>query len=525
MVNRDVPDYTKGAIVAEDIFGEKKYTLAVFLVFKTSFENMIKKFNGTVINATEGGLPIEGATSMRLVDFIDEYCSDLSELDTFSTLSELFDDEVGYDIVGLITEITAARDKFKEIKKNSGRVLKYIKRLMALKDNGQKDSIEFHKILDKVESIIEQVKNPLLNLMVGYHYGLELYLKRQDMQEIDDIEDKWEKLDKQLDRGSHYYNEVINAIVPFNKHLDRLITALQREELVNSILSDKSIQSVERCIRVGMIYKKAKMTAQAVKYFKAAVTEHRSEISNEQEKDRAQEALLLLAEMYIKQFRFYEAKELLMDGNGQEASAKNEKKITALLKTCNKKIREWETREQKTGKLLEEAESNYGSHLESGYFYFRIKDYKRAEKAYLKAIEEGQEASGRGQKKKELAPAYYGLAHTYLAMDDPDNAVEMLENAIGIDPDNPIFYRDLGYIAISSSNVDSAELFFKKALELAPEAADLYKTLADIYIGHGEREKAVALYEEAIELNSNNLVFQKELAQLYNEVITKTGRR
>jgi len=509
----EVRDQTIGSVPALNIFDEDVSSRGDFMSFKTSFENRIKIFDGTVINATEGGLPIDGAAPMRLADFIDQYCSDLTELDTFSILTELTDDKVGYNLEGLITEITAAKDKFNEIKKNSGRILKYIKRLEALKGKGQKDSLEFHKIIDKVEIIIEQVKHPSLDLIAGYHYGLELYLKRQDIQNIDDIDDKWEKLDKQLDRGAHYYSEVINAIVLFNKQLVRLITALKREELVNSVLSDTSIQTVERCINVGMIYKKAKMTAPAVKYFNA-VSEQRSMVSNEEGEGRSQEALILLAEMYTEQFRFYEAKDVLINELGQRD--KYEKKITALLKTCNGKINRWEVKKLKMGKLFKDAESGYGSDLESGYFYFRVKGFKRAEKAYLNAIEKGQE--------KELTPAYYGLAHTYLALFDQEKAVSALEKAIEIDPDNPIFYRDLGYIAISNNNVDSAELFFKKALELAPEAADLYKTLADIYIGHGEREKAIALYEEALEINSDNPVFQKELVLLYNEVITKTGR-
>ena len=92
----------------KDIFGDTKYTMHTLLVFKTTFENKIKKYNGKVINATEGGLPIEGAAPMRLADFIDEYCT-LPEIDTYDTLSKLSDQTGAYDLPGLIDRVAFAR--------------------------------------------------------------------------------------------------------------------------------------------------------------------------------------------------------------------------------------------------------------------------------------------------------------------------------------------------------------------------------------------------------------------------------
>ncbi len=518
------------AMPAVNIFYEDVFSRGDFLSFKTSFENKIKGFNGTVVNATEGGLPIEGATPMRLIDFIDEYCN-LPESDTFSVLKEITDGTVIYNLDGLISEVTGARDKFAEIKKNSNRVIKRIKRLKTLKEKGQKNSLEFDNILDKVESLIEQIKHPLLNIMVGYHYGLELYLNRYDMQEIDDIEDKWEKLDKQLDRGAHYYSEIVKAIDLFNKQLNRLIAALLREKEVNSILSDESIDQDEKFLRAGMIYKRAGMAAQAVRYLEAGGRGQGAGV-------RSQETLILLAEMYIKQFRFYEAKEILegcrvqgAGGRGQESEVRSQKsggrceksvvtrygsRVTELLKVCNKKINEWEERKKKMNKMLEEAEANYGSHLESGYFYFRIKDFQRAEKAYLKAVK-NQEPGVRSQ--ESGAAAYYGLAHTYLAMNDPEKAVDALEKAIEIQPNMPILYRDLGFIAIQNNDTASAEIFFTKAIELEPRAEELYKLLAKLYMSIGENEKVVALYEKALLVNPDNSVILNDLAMFFKETI------
>ena len=49
----------------------------------------------------------------------------------------------------------------------------------------EKESPEFALILDKMEALVDKVRNPSLELLVGYNYKLEFYLERQDIKEID----------------------------------------------------------------------------------------------------------------------------------------------------------------------------------------------------------------------------------------------------------------------------------------------------------------------------------------------------
>ncbi len=563
--NKQVPDYRKGAEMADDIFGEKRYTLITLLSFKTSFEKKIKAFSGKVINATECGLPIEGAKIMRLSDFIGEYC-DLAPIDTHSILLELMKSEVSYNLDGLISQVKDARAIFTDIKKNAERTLKYIHKAKKLKEKKQEENPQLHNILDKLEKIREKVAHPILNIIAAYHYKLELYLMKQDIKEIDEIEDKWEKLEAQLIRGLNYYGELLEAITLFIKPLDKLITGLNREAKVNGILMDDSLPEYDRSFRVGMIYKRAGMATQAVRYLEPLVSGQWAEDrgqkgedsgqwavgSGQWAEDRGQESgvasqrtrpprlsesdggqatdngqrttagtnlYLALAEAYLQQFRFYEAKEVLEKIERRGVKGKNQKaRIEELLKVCDEKIQEWEERKGRMEKLLEEAEANYGSHLESGYFYFRIKDYERAEKAYLGAVEEAQETG------KHLVEAYYGLAHTYLAVDDPEKAVDVFEKAIEVDDTNPILYRDIGFIALQNNDFANAEIFFTKAIELAPNVPEVYEPLANLWVNIGEIQKAISLYENALAVNPDDATIQRNLAILYNKMIEETVR-
>ena len=531
------PGNIPGAISAVDIFNERVYTIGQFLTFKTAFESRIRAFDGIVVNATEGGLPIDGAVNMRFADFIDEYCGNLQETDTFSLLSGLSDSRTSYRLDQLINEVSSVRNKFRDIKRASAQILKHIRKVKKIKGSENKDSHELSSILKRIEGLIEKVRHPWLNLLVGYHYGLELYLKKHEIQAIDEIQEKWKMLDKQLERGQVYYGEIIKAINLFNKQLNKLISALRREKEIDSILNGDSAGECKKYYRAGMVYKKAGMTALAVKYLTSALNTHPGGVQ-----DVSLNGIRTsLAEMYIRQCRFYEAREMLEGLLAQDMAIDGkEEKIAGLLKVCNIKIKAWENKRRKMAELIENAEANYGSHLESGYFYFRIRDFGRAEKAYLKAVAGcGLRIAGQQQQsiinghlpsektdgRKVPVEAFYGLAHTYLAMDDPEQAVDALEKALEIDPDNPLLYRDLGLIAFQNNDTSSAAVFFSRAVELAPQSVELYKTLASLYIGCGQTEKAIALYDRGLRANPDNPSIQQDLAMLLKYEVARMEKR
>jgi tetratricopeptide (TPR) repeat protein len=440
---------------------------------------------------------------------------------------------------GLVLEIKMVIDKFGETRKTAKRILKIIKRLTTLKKKGQKETDEFHNCLKKVGPLIEKVKHPSLNLLAGYHYGLELYLKKQELQEIDEMEDKWERLDKQIDRGKNYYSEIVKATELFSKKLHHLSTALKKQDEVDSILTDESIESEDRFFKIGTLYKKAGMIVQAIKYFELLSNNCQSlekddEGLNSDKKfdshSRIIDIQLTLTELYMKQFRYYDARETLKVVRSQEQSSllmRHKTRIKKLFKTCEEGIEFWEKRKMEMGNLVKEAEANYGSHLESAYFYFRVKDYERAETAYMKAIEEAKEDNVKDEKhdgSKGMVEACYGLAHTYLAMEDPEKAVDVFDKAIKVDPENPLFYRDLGLISVQNNDFSSAEIFILKAIELAPQTEELYKLLSDLYISQGEQQKATSLYENALVANADNPVIKQDLAVLYKDIIASEER-
>ncbi|MGR3178541.1 MAG: 6-hydroxymethylpterin diphosphokinase MptE-like protein [Candidatus Anammoxibacter sp.] len=461
------------SVQIQNIFCETAHTNASFIAFKISFENAIKKFKGKVINATEDGLPIDGAIPMRFIDFIDEYCRGLSEIDTFSILSGFSDDIDSDKLDGIITKLIEGRGTFNDIKKTSLSILGCVESVKKLIKYGKQESKRFRNVLNNMDVLVEQAKHPLFGLLQSYH--LELFMKKESLRGIDETKDRWEQLDKKLELATIHYSQAVVAIDLLSDRISRLITILQMEKNVGTILADELLDQKEKSLKAGMMYMKEGVIREAVKHLESVVSEQeaasREQLEVASGTDGATcntEIYVSLAEMYVQQFRFYEAKELLENVTdygvqGMDSVISDEQPVTCnaqfttrvkeLLKTCDEKINVWNERKKDMKKLVNDAEADYGGHLESGNFYFRVKDYERAEKAFSEAISEqlavgndsllltaGVQSKAESSQSSTINASYYGLASAYKAMGKPEKSEHTLEKVIEIESVNTGLY-------------------------------------------------------------------------------------
>lgn len=532
-MDRDVPDYRKGAPVAKDIFGEERYTVGPFLAFRLSFEKRIKEYQGKVVNATEGGLPIEGATPLRLCDFIREYCNTHAE-NAFPSASKPGMEEEYQALQAVLSQVDAAYIVLNKIKRTCRQILSHIRKVTMLKRQGKQESDEFHASLKSIELLREKVRNPILNIIAHYHYGLELYLKREDVRAVDDIVDKWERFEKQIERGINYYNELLKALSRFLPHLSRLCNTIKREIRIHQILANHGVHEEMRLLQAGVMYKKAGVIWKAVECLERGYGLLCSKSSAKRLTPRSQASLrvkkrdaeILLAELYLEQFRFHDVLPLFsspdhIQTGGDPVDLQKQQQIDNLVATCNKKIRAWKKRKQQTNNRCKKAEKEYGGELESGYFYYRIGDYERSERAYLASTFESSMKDDAGR----LSAAYYGLAHAQIRSGKYEEAVKNLGEVMKLDPKNPASYRDLGAISLENGEYEAAEKILTYGLEVAPQSEDLYRLLANLYVNRGDTKRSLAVYESAVTNNPDNPHLQTALIELYQRFIQEqTGR-
>ena len=445
-------DVLDNDVKTQNIFGETVNTDASFIAYRIAFENKIKKFKGKVINATEGGLSIEGAISMRFMDFIEEYCGDLPGIDTFSMLSGFSKDTLdSYKLEGIITELVAGKGTFNDIRNTSQNILGCIEEVKRLIKNGKQESKRFRKVLNNLDVLVEKAKHPLFDILQAYH--LELFIKKQSMQGIEETKDRWKKLEKKLELGAKHYSEVVIAIDLLGERLTKLINILQMEKKAGIILADKSLEESEKLLKAGMVYRKAGMISNAVKYLESAVSRRKEVVGDmdggSQHIGHNEEVYVSLAEMYLLQFRFYEAREMLQSVDIMQLAVVSSQKVAELLETCNEKINVWEGRKKDMTKFLKDAEANYGGRRESGDFYLKIKDYERAEKSFLAASTENKRGAvesllltegGMGEpatasttdSQSSIINSSYGIGNAHRALDkkkkSKDTLAEIIEN-------------------------------------------------------------------------------------------------
>jgi len=432
----DVENYRQRNPVVKDIFGEERYTTGQFLTFRTSFERLAKKFTGVVINVTEGGLPIDGIPVMRLKDFLEEYCR-IRPINIYDTVVPLGEMKTDYELKGLITHICDGLSRFTFIRTNANEIVECV---LALKEMKEKNMLHKRKAVTLIKKIEEReniVEDPLLAVIAPYRSSIKNYLRceKDDDNSFDAIQDS-------LD----YYRELIRVIEETEMRLNTLVKALENELEVDDILNGETIPSMDRYYQAGLIHAKAGMVREAVKNLEQAAGEFSKIIDPDVQKKRWEQALAIhwmLAELYIKQQRFYESKEILRvlvdlapeDCDKDDRRRFSKQSVVHLLDICDTGIACWETQQINTKKILDKANQEYGSHLESGIFYFRAGDYERAKVSYKKAIEENTELLGKDKvfknedsiEKARLVGSFFGLAQTYVMLNDFDKAVQTLD--------------------------------------------------------------------------------------------------
>ena len=491
----DVEEHRRRNPIVKDIFGEERYTMGQFLGFRTSFEEAIKRFAGIVINATEGGLPIEGAKTMRLKDFIDEYCGSTS-IDTFESVAPLGDMPTTYDLPALIAHIRNGNKKFTRIRKNAKEIIECVLRLKELKEANMLKSGEAVHLIRKIEKREKVVEDPILGVIAPYRYRMENYLRHDEINT-----DTFDAIQDSLD----YYGNLIEVINIFLDRLDGLIRTLERESKIDSILSDEALHVIDRYYRAGALHSETGMVREATKAFENALTEFSSLMDPELQKGYWQVAFTahgLLAELYLKQHRFYEAKEILevlnvfICNNEVETheDGLDRETITKLLNICRERASMWEERKTRAAILLDKSLTNYGSHLESGWFYSRVGDPERAEQSYLKAIEEARslilgdfaQPAITASHLIRIIGAHFGLAQTYLTMERKNDAIAALDS--GRQEIDRLFSFDL------------------------PEAIEEFGILfVDLYLSMGEKERAEDVCQQVRTIVPNSIVLKEKI--------------
>jgi tetratricopeptide (TPR) repeat protein len=115
---------------------------------------------------------------------------------------------------------------------------------------------------------------------------------------------------------------------------------------------------------------------------------------------------------------------------------------------------------------------------------------------------------------RDLSIALNNKGYSYLRLNNLNEAIKCYEEAIRLNPQDPLSY--LSYArALAPSDKNKAVEYFKKAIDLSPQDITVYRELSNLYINNNQKDKVIDLYKEAI-LKFNDVPdFYFELGYFY----------
>lgn len=98
------------------------------------------------------------------------------------------------------------------------------------------------------------------------------------------------------------------------------------------------------------------------------------------------------------------------------------------------------------------------------------------------------------------------------AIENHDKAIDYLLFILKKEPNNPVFYNQLGKSYVALKNVTLAEKSFQKAIELDPKQKWYWADLYDVYYKTKDYKKAIPIVQKLIEFDTD---YQDDLVSLY----------
>lgn len=97
------------------------------------------------------------------------------------------------------------------------------------------------------------------------------------------------------------------------------------------------------------------------------------------------------------------------------------------------------------------------------------------------------------------APSYIELAKAYRADGAPQRAIELLQEAVGFQPDSFALHFNLGYHLQAAGRHDEALASYERADELVPRYPQLLTNIASIHLARRQPDRALTALREALE--------------------------
>jgi tetratricopeptide (TPR) repeat protein len=132
--------------------------------------------------------------------------------------------------------------------------------------------------------------------------------------------------------------------------------------------------------------------------------------------------------------------------------------------------------------------------IQKGISFHQKGELQQAEQAYQQVL----------QYHPQNADAYHLLGVIAYQVGKHNVAIDLINQAIGIDNRKPTFFGNLGNILQEQGRLEEAIQTYRSAIEINPENEDIQNDLGNTLTEQGHFQQAIHAYHKVIEINPNN---------------------
>ena len=123
---------------------------------------------------------------------------------------------------------------------------------------------------------------------------------------------------------------------------------------------------------------------------------------------------------------------------------------------------------------------------------------------------------------RTLADIYYIAGHSFMEMEDYSDAALNLEEAIRLDQNNSLYFRDYAISQAKEGNIKKAEAYLEEAVKLGLGEDSIYMVQGEISFAQNRYDEAMEFLDKAIRTNTDEDM-RKRAVLLYDEIYRELG--
>lgn len=114
--------------------------------------------------------------------------------------------------------------------------------------------------------------------------------------------------------------------------------------------------------------------------------------------------------------------------------------------------------------------------------------------------------------------AYHELGHAYLQNENFDEAINAFDMAIKLSPSNPVRYESIANLLIDEKRFENAEDYLMRASNLELVYPNIFAQLGKVLFAQKKMDKAILYFKKALNSQQTNTSFLNSLGICYKEI-------